>query len=78
MMNQDWIVLCWNVHGINDGTKWKSIRNKIEESACNIICLQETKSEQFDLSYVRNFAPKRFDKFDFCPLKGAFGGTIVI
>jgi hypothetical protein len=32
--------------------KWPSIRNKIEESNANIVCLQETKRMDFDASYI--------------------------
>lgn len=62
-----WNVLCWNVRGLNDHDKWDPIRNKIEESSANIFCLQETKRSSFDLPFIRKFAPKRFDKFDYCP-----------
>lgn len=72
-----WNVLCWNIRGINDKEKWNSIRNKIDESGANIFCLQETKRECFDIHYIRNFAPKRFDKFDFSPSVGASGGILI-
>jgi endonuclease/exonuclease/phosphatase family metal-dependent hydrolase len=75
--SRSWNVLCWNVRGINDSEKWNSIHNKIEERGANIFCLQETKRENFDLRFIRNFAPKRFDKFDFCPSNGASGGILV-
>lgn len=42
-----------------------------------IFCLQETKRESFDIHYIRKFAPKRFDKFDYCPSLGASGGILV-
>lgn len=29
------------------------------------------KREQFDMSYVKKFAPRRFDKFAFSPSRGA-------
>jgi exonuclease III len=72
-----WNVLCWNVRGLNDHDKWDPIRNKIEESSANIFCLQETKRSSFDLPFIRKFAPKRFDKFDYCPSEGASGGILV-
>jgi exonuclease III len=72
-----WNVLCWNIHGLNDRDKWHSIRNKIEESCANIFCLQETKRENIDLQFIRNFAPKRFDSFDFSPSAGASGRILV-
>jgi hypothetical protein len=77
MINRAWNVLCWNIRGLNDKDKWDSIRNKFEESCANIICLQETKREAIDLQFIRNFAPKRFDKFDFSPSIGALGGILV-
>ena len=66
------------VVGINSSDKWDAIRNKIEESACSFICLQETKREYFDTSLIRNFAPRRFDCFDFIPSVGALGGLLVL
>lgn len=79
-MNRDrlWNVLCWNIRGLNDPDKWPSIRNKIEESNASIICLQETKKMSFDASFIRGFAPRRFDKFAYVPSEGASGGLLVI
>src|SRR6266540_6749056 len=76
--NRDWNILCWNVRGINSTNKWLSIREKIVESNCSIICLQETKRELFDAKYIKNFAPRRFDKYDYIHAQGASGGIIVI
>jgi hypothetical protein len=52
---------------MNASEKWDAVRDKIEESSCSIICLQKTKREHFDTPYIRKFAPRRFDKFDFIP-----------
>jgi exonuclease III len=71
-----WNVLCWNTRGLNDRDKWHSIRNKIEESCANIFCLQETKRENIDLQFIHNFAPNRFDSFDYSPSAGASGGIL--
>jgi exonuclease III len=40
-------VLCWNVRGLNAKEKWEAIRDKISESGCDVVCLQET-----DMGYV--------------------------
>lgn len=72
-----WNILCWNVRGLNDPEKWNLIRNKIDESSCSILCFQETKKENIDAIFLRNFAPRRFDSFDFCPSDGASGGILV-
>jgi hypothetical protein len=74
----DWVVLDWNVRGLNDKDKRLVVHNKIEESNCAVICLQETKCESFDHSFIRSFCPKRFDRFAFSPSIGASGGLIVL
>jgi len=78
MNNRNWNILCWNIRGINATSKWDAVRDKIEESSCSVICLQETKREHFDMMYIRKFAPKRFDNFDYIPFVGASGGVLVI
>jgi exonuclease III len=77
MDSRSWNILCWNVRGLNDREKWDPVRNKIDESEANIFCLQETKRASFDLPFIRKFAPKRFDKFDYCPSDGASGRILV-
>lgn len=76
-MNRSWNVLCWNIRGINSDSKWNALRDKIDESACSIFCLQETKRDSFDSQYIKKFAPRRFDNFDFIPSVGASGGILV-
>src|SRR5688572_22551262 len=73
-----WNILCWNVRGINSDKKCNSIRDKIIESHCHMICLQETKREQLDTMFLRKFCPPSFDKFEFSPSQGASGGLAVI
>jgi hypothetical protein len=75
---RDWKILCWNIRGINSTQKRIAIRSKVHETGCDIICLQEIKRENFDATYLRNFAPLDFDCFDFVPSQGASSGTIVI
>jgi exonuclease III len=73
-----WSILCWNIRGMNADDKCLALSNKIEECGCSIICLQETKKSHFDHSFIRKFAPRRFDKFEFVPSRGASGGLIII
>jgi hypothetical protein len=75
---KSWKVMNWNLRGINSDKKWVALANKIEESGCDIICLQETKRESFDLAYIRKFCPKKFNKFEYVPSVGASGGLIII
>lgn len=71
---RSWNVLNWNIRGLNDIGKSDAVRAKIEESSCAIYCLQETKKENFNHSFIKKLAPKRFDKFAFSPSVGASGG----
>lgn len=75
MNNRSWQILCWNIRGLNDSNKWDAVTNKVEESACTVFCLQETKKQDFDSGFIRNFAPRHFDKFDFVPSVGASGAS---
>ena len=70
-----WKVFCCNVRGLNSEGKWNSIRDKITESPTDIVCLQETKKESFDLAfYPQNLS----NAFEFLPSLGASGGVITI
>lgn len=73
-----WKVLYWNVRGINSDKKWNAIRDRALESNCDIICLQKTKRDSFDQTYLRLFCPPLFDSFDFLPSIGASGGSIIV
>jgi exonuclease III len=73
-----WRVLCWNVRGLNADTRQREVRSKIEESECDIICLQETKCEEFDWRLLRKFCPKKYDSFSYAPSQGASGGILVV
>jgi exonuclease III len=66
------------LRGINSQPKLTAIKSKISETGCDIVCLQETKKELFDLSFIKKFCPQSFDCFEFIPSVGASGGTVVI
>lgn len=71
-------ILCWNVRGINSQDKWDAIGDKISESACHIVCFQETKRENFDPFYLKKFCPRSLDKFALFPSDGASDGILTI
>lgn len=78
MATRKWNILCWNVRGVNSDKKWNALRDKIIDSSCDVICLQETKRASFDNAFVRNFCPPSFDMFEVLPSNGASGGVIVL
>lgn len=65
------------MRGLNSERKWNLIRDKIVESRSETVCLQETKRDQFDINYIKNFCPANFDLFEFLPSVGASGGILV-
>jgi len=74
---RSWNVLNWNVRGLNGDGKCEAVKAKIEESTCSVYCIQETKKETFDHSFIKKLAPKRFDKFAYAPSIGASGGILM-
>lgn len=75
---RSWNILCWNIKGINAENKWEFLRNKILESNCDIIGIQETKRDVFDIAYIIKFCPRVFDSFCFLPSVGASDGILVV
>jgi hypothetical protein len=77
MPTRFWEIFCWNVRGINSDKKWNSVRDKITERNCDIICLQETKKALIDQAFLRKICPQGFDSFTFKPSNGASGEILV-
>jgi hypothetical protein len=51
------------------------MRDKISESNCDVIWLQETKRENFDIQFIRKFCPP---SFEFLPSVGASGAVLTV
>ena len=75
---KQWVILCRNIRGINAREKQLALMNAIKVSGCSIICLQETKKEDFDLQFIKSCCPAKFDEFVFVPSVGASGGLNII
>jgi len=78
MNNRSWHILLLEHQRFQCSREMGRGPGKIEESACSVLCLQETKKEHVDISFIRKFAPRRFDSYDFIPSNGASGGILVI
>jgi len=74
---RSWNVLSWNVRGINSSWKWDSVRNKIVDSLCDIVCLQETKKEVIDATFLRKICHATFTSHVFLPSVGVSGGILI-
>ena len=76
-LNRSWNILNWNIRGINSDDKCNAIKEKIDESSCDVFCVQETKRDHFDHSFIRKLASKCFNKYAFSPSDGASGGIVM-
>ena len=74
---KQWVILCWNIRGINAREKQLALMNAIKVSGCSVICLQETKKEDFDLQFIKSCCPTKFDEFVFVPSVGALVASLL-
>lgn len=73
-----WKILSWNIRGVNSDKKWNSIRDRVTENNCDVVCLQETKRPHIDLAYIHNSCNGQYDCFEYLPSVGASGGSCII
>ena len=73
---RSWKVLCWNVRGLNSDARQRSVREKVIESQCSVLCLQETKLSSCSHSIMKSICPHGFDQFAESPSSGASGGLL--
>jgi exonuclease III len=52
MSQKNCSILCWNVRDLNDGAKRASVRNLILSSGATLVCLQETKIDNWNQQLV--------------------------
>ena len=70
-------LLSWNVRGLNDC--WKRVlKNVLREWNCDHICLQETKLEKVELSYIRSIWGIQQVGFSVLKATGSVGGVLVL
>ena len=71
-------VMCWNVRGLGDESKCNVVRNVIKESRCDVVCLQETKLNERNLSYVLRVLPSFFNRqVVSIDARGSAGGVLI-
>jgi hypothetical protein len=61
-----WKILNWNIRGINAEEKLLALANKIEESGCDIIRLQETKRQIIDLDFIKKIVLENSTSLSTC------------
>jgi len=71
-------LLTWNVRGINDSNKRSILKNILREWRCNLVCTQETKLEDVQLSNIRSIGGNQYLDFVALKAQGTAGGIIVM
>ena len=74
---RSWKILCWNVRGLNSDTRQRTVREKVSESQCSVVCLQETKLQDVSMNIVRQCLGNTYESFFYLPAAGTRGGILV-
>lgn len=67
---------CWNVHGLGKASKKKLVKCSIQDSSCDIVCLQEKKLQQFNEKLLKSTYRNNFDCWDEKASIGSCGGLL--
>ena len=63
-------VVVWNVCGMNNPPKRNAMNNAISSLGASVVCLQETKIQDMDLTLLRHYLGPTFDQFFYAPAVG--------
>lgn len=69
-------LLSWNVRGLGDSDKCKTVRDTIISARLDVACLQEMKLRATDLSKAKTFLPLNLAYYKCVDVIGACGGLI--
>lgn len=71
-------LLSWNCRGLGSIEKCLIVRNVIKSSRCDIVCLQETKWNMYDLQYYMAVFPTYFyHQKAYINARGTKGGCVI-
>ena len=70
-------IICWNVRGLNNPAKRKAVKEFLDTTKINLVCLQETKMEVVTLDIVRHCLGYKFGNFFYLPASGTRGGILL-
>lgn len=69
-------LLIWNVHKLNCRARHSAVRSLVEQHRASIVCLQESKVENFSVLLNYDITGVDFD-YAFLPAMGVAGAAIV-
>ncbi|XP_045822163.1 exodeoxyribonuclease-like [Trifolium pratense] len=71
-------IVSWNIRGLGGLEKRKAVGNLVGELKPFILCLQETKLQNYDVLLCSNLWGSSFHGFSFRPSVGASGGILTL
>ena len=70
-------IMSWNVRGVNDLDRRKIIRNVIRYQRVNLVCLQETKTQNMTAAVARSVGVGRNYDWRALNAEGSAGGILL-
>lgn len=67
---------CWNVRGLGKASKRNLVNCLIQDSSCDIVCLHETKLQEFNDRLLKSLRGKKFDCWDVKDSEGSSDGLL--
>jgi exonuclease III len=77
-LSQHYKILSWNIRGINSTTRQEDLRQIINSSKPDIICIQETKMASINSPVIGNALGNDYEaNYCFLPAEGTRGGILL-
>lgn len=70
-------ILIWNVRGLNSTGRQDSVRELVDSSQVEVVCIQETKMQNISKGMLLSMLGSDFTESTFLPSSGATGGILV-
>lgn len=71
-------ILSWNVRGVNESSKRSTIKSLIQKWKVDVLCLQETKVENWSTTWIQQIWGNRWADWATLEASGTRGGIIII
>jgi hypothetical protein len=77
-MNSAFSLFNWNGRGLNDRARRIGLRALLDQTACTIACIQETRLQLVPDSMLADIAGPRLDGHAVLPAIGTRGGVLML
>jgi exonuclease III len=70
-------LLIWNVRGLNSSVRQDSVKELVDSSQVDVVCLQETKMQIITRRTILSMLRADFSDYVYLPSVGASGGILI-